>query len=97
MGTLDNPSADKFNPPGQERFEPPQPKRVRAWYAIPITVLYFIAKSQIGARHTGGRAALGFGLAALGLGIANYFITKRAHDDGPADGAPHSTHQNITR
>ena len=99
MGTFDNPSADKFGPPpGQERFEPTKPKRVRPWYVIPLGVLYVVATSANHLNRARGWGAAVFALVALGLGVADAFVDKRARDERRADrGDPYSHHQNITR
>jgi hypothetical protein len=94
-----NPSADKFGPPpGQERFEPPQQRARRAWYTLPIAVLYFIFREQIRVRHGHGWAEVGFGLLAAGLGVADYVVRRSLRDQRRADGgSPYMPPPNITR
>jgi hypothetical protein len=95
----DNPSADQFGPPpGQERFEAPKPRVERAWYALPIAILYFVFREEIRLRHGHGWAEAGFGLLAAALGVADYMVRRSLHDRRRPDGGdPYSPPQSITR
>jgi hypothetical protein len=81
MGMPDNPSADKFSPPpGQERFEPPKPRRGPQWFAFALVLVFYLVRYQLEHMHTAGWL---IPVALLGLFVADFLITpgRRNHGD----------------
>lgn len=98
MGMNDNPSADKFGPPGQERFEAPKPRRGPQWFGLLFLAVLWL--SRIALDHvpnkgwTSGLVLLGL----LGIGIADYVVRRKLRDARRADGGdPYTPPHNITR
>jgi hypothetical protein len=82
MRTFENPSAGKFDPPpGQERFEAPKPKIRRAWYGIPIGILYLVAKTSVRWWHPGGWLTLAPLALLVALAITDVVVSKRQGDE----------------
>jgi hypothetical protein len=95
MGTYDNPSAGKFDPPpGGERFDPPQPERRGAWIVAALGIAVFLARESFTWLHPRGVWALAAALVfvvlvALQL-TAHYTLEPDEHK-------PYSDQQPITR
>src|SRR4051812_8016071 len=97
MGTVENPSGDKFAPPpGEDRFEAPPATRSRAWYAIPLMILLVVARFELHHNKWKGWAAGAAGLAAFGLGIGEYITARKLRDQRRGED-PYTPPQHITR
>lgn len=97
MGTYDNPSADKFGPPGQERFEAPKPRRGPQWFTFVLFLALWIGRYQLEHLHAKGWTAAAVGLAVVGIAVADYAMRRRAHDKRTGGEDPYSPPQHITR
>src|SRR5215471_1046131 len=97
MGMPDNPSADKFGPPaGQERFEPPKPRRGPQWFAFVLVIAFWMGRYQLEHLHTTGWTATVVSLAIIGLVVADVVVRRRARRERNGDD-PYTPPQNITR
>jgi len=95
--TVDNPSADKFGPPpGQERFEPPKPRRGPQWYAFALFLAFWLGRYELEHVHTTGWMAAVVGLGIVGLAVADYVMRRRFHDKRTGDEDPYTPPQRIT-
>ena len=98
MGMHDNPSAGKFGPPpGQERFEPPKPRRGPQWFALVLFFALWIGRYQLEHIHAKGWMAAAVGLAIVGIAVADYAIRRRARDERTGGDDPYTPPENITR
>jgi len=98
MGMYENPSADKFAPPpGQERFEPPKPRRGPLWFGFAILAAFWIGRYELEHLHTQGWLAAVVGVGIIGLAVADYVMGRRLHDQRTGGDDPYSPPQNITR
>jgi membrane protein implicated in regulation of membrane protease activity len=95
MGMIDNPSADRFDPPpGAERFEPPPPERKGAWIVAALGIAVFLAGESFSWLHLSGAGALAAFVAFIVL-VVLHFSARRAFQ--PDEHEPYSTQQRITR
>ena len=92
---VDNPSADKFDPPpGAERFEPPRPPRRGTWLLIGLSTAYFAVEQYTHWSHPRGAWAA-VGLLLMVLLAAVHFVARRRLR--PEEDKPYSDPQYITR
>ena len=94
MGTFDNPSADKFGPPpGQERFEPPMPRRGAQWFAFVLVVVFYVAKYELEHVH-----ARGWVIPAILTGVfVGEFLIKRRSREQRQRNDPYAPTPNVPR
>jgi len=94
MDAPENPSADKFGPPpGQDRFEPPKPRRGPQWFAAALTLALIVGKLSLEHTH-----AAGWGVPAVlaGIFIAE-FVMQRRHRKSPNAADPYAPSPNVPR
>ena len=98
MGMPENPSADKFGPPpGQERFEPPKPRRGPQWFAFGLVLAFWIGRYQLEHTHATGWMGAIVGLAIIGLVVADVVMRRRIRRERNERDDPYTPPQNITR
>jgi hypothetical protein len=94
MGMYENPSADKFGPPpGQERFEPPKPRRGPQWFALALFLAFYLGR--YGLEHV---RASGWVIPVVLFGVAvAEIVVKRRLRNQPDDSDPLASSQHIPR
>jgi hypothetical protein len=94
MRTYDNPSGDKFGPPqGEERFEPPKPRRGPQWFALLLVVAFYVVRYQL--EHMDAR---GWVIPAILAGVfIGEFLVKRRTNRERQTNDPHAPTPNVPR
>ena len=89
----DNPSADKFGPPGQERFDPPKPRHGPQWFAVLLVVVFYVVKYELEHVH-----ARGWVIPAIlaGVFIAEFLVKRRTHHERQTND-PYAPTPNVPR
>lgn len=83
MGQYENPSADRFGPPpGQERFEPPKPRRGPQWFALVLFLALYVGRYALEHTHTSGWV---IPVVLFGVFIAEFVVKRRARNEGQTD------------